>query len=148
MKLKIKKLHPSAILPQLAHDSDAAYDLFSVESAKIFPGEQRLLDTGVGLASVEKLRIGEHDVAISYLIKDRSSVASKLSLVSHAGVIDSSYTGSIKLLLQNIGKEPVLVNAGQKIAQLLPVLTLTGTVEESFEQPETARGNGGFGSTD
>ena len=130
-------LDDGAILPTRAHPADAGLDLYSRECMKIYPGEAYDFDTGVHVA-IPAGYVG--------MIKSKSGLNVNHGLTSE-GVIDSGYTGSIVVNLFNHGKHSYLVEKGQKISQLviLPIITPDLELVDSLE--ETARGNGGFGST-
>jgi dUTP pyrophosphatase len=137
--LKVKKVRQYATLPSKAHDGDLGYDLFAALAVDIMPDETKLVPTGIAI---------QFPFGYGGIIKDRSSVATKKSLFTVAGVIDNGYIGEIHVAFHNAGKEVVEINIGDKIAQLVltPVVT-TGVeeVDELVQQDE--RGAGGFGST-
>ncbi|HRL11013.1 MAG TPA: dUTP diphosphatase [Aggregatilineales bacterium] len=119
---------------------DAGYDLYAVETLQIVPGGRGLIPTGV------HVEIPEGYVG---LVKDRSSMALK-GLHTMAGVVDAGYRGEIKIVLLNTTGEPVTIDAGQKVAQMIVVPVYTQALEtvESLEAlSATERGAGGFGST-
>lgn len=130
-------LDPGAKMPTRAHDTDAGYDLFSMECWNLFPGKSHTFDTGVHMA-IPAGYVG--------MVKSKSGLNVKHGLLSE-GVIDSGYTGSIRVKLYNHGQDTVLIEAGQKISQLvlLPIITPELELVDSLE--DTERGNGGFGST-
>lgn len=131
------QVQPGAKLPQRAHPTDAGADLFSLESYEIYPGEQKLVDTGIAIKIPE---------GYAGFIFNRSSQGKRGITIPHSvGVIDSDYRGNLKVLLKNIGDDPYLVEPGDRIAQLviMPVL-LPGFVDA---WNDTQRGTGGFGST-
>jgi dUTP pyrophosphatase len=126
-----------AFLPQRAHASDAGADLSSTETCEIYPGEQKLIDTGVAVKIPE---------GYGGFVFNRSSQGKKGITIPHSvGVIDSDYRGNIKVLLKNISGERYTINIGDRIAQLviMPVL-LCGFVDS---WNDTERGANGFGST-
>lgn len=65
-----------------------------------------------------------------------------------AGVIDSDYRGEVKVVLINLGGDPVVIKRGQAIAQILFMPVLHGVTLGDGNLSETARGGDGFGSTD
>ena len=124
---------------------DAGYDIYASEKAIIPPGKSRWIFTGLYVeipSSGLYPRVG--------LIRDRSSVADRL-LFTHAGVIDSSFRGMIKILIENTHTQKVAtIKAGDKIAQMVIVQHLswpTKKVESLQELSQTERGEDGFGST-
>ena len=80
------------------------------------------------------------------MLKSKSGLNCRHGLTSE-GVIDAGYTGSIVVKLYNHSETDYVVNAGDKISQLviLPILSPVPKLVDSLE--DTARGNGGFGST-
>lgn len=138
MKLLIKKIHPEAKVPNFAHKSDAAMDLYTTETLTVEPGQSVSFPSGIAMAIPEGF-VG--------LIWDKSGVAIKRNIKTKAGVIDAGYRGEIIVGMFNIGSEPQTFETGDKIAQILI---------QKIEQPETIvvedlddtdRGSSGFGST-
>lgn len=136
--MKLKKMHPDAKLPDFAHSDDAAMDLFAVAAVDIKPGERVAIPTGVAMA-IPSGYVG--------LIWDKSGVAVKRGLKTIAGVIDAGYRGEVLVGLYNIGEESQHFDAGDKVAQMLIQKIEQPTLVEVDELDETARGDGGFGST-
>lgn len=133
MKVKLDK---GAFLPKRAHFTDAGYDLKAVKGRFIRPGSTGHLDTGVHVELPKK--------TVGY-IKSRSSMYSK-GLITD-GTIDEGYTGSIKVVLHNIGRKTQIVRRGDKIAQLVIHPIETPNIEIVSKLENTERGDGGFGST-
>jgi dUTP pyrophosphatase len=137
--IKIKKLHAHARLPEKAHVGDLGYDLFASEEMTIFPDETMVISTGIAIQFPE---------GYGGFIKDRSSVSTKYSVFTVAGVIDNGYIGEIKVAMHNAGEDPWYCNPGEKIAQLVLIPTVNFGVEEVDELiAQDQRGVGGFGST-
>lgn len=131
------QVQPGAQLPKRAHATDAGADLFAYESCEIYPGEQKLVDTGIAIKIPE---------GYGGFIFNRSSQGKKgISIPHSVGVIDSDYRGNLKVLLKNISDDPHKIEVGDRIAQLviMPVLL----VEFKDIWNDTQRGTGGFGST-
>lgn len=133
-------------MPVKAHDADAAFDLFSAEEYVLLPGETRAVNTGLKLADVEI------DDSISRFLKieGRSGLAMK-RIVPSGGIIDISYRGEIKCIMNNNSNYAHQFKIGDKIAQMI-IYTISSTVQEvnlSFTETatETTRGTNGFGST-
>lgn len=136
--LRVKQLDESAIIPAKAHDSDAAYDLFSQESAIINMDETRAISTGICIGLPE----GTYGQ-----IAPRSGLALKRSIFVNGGIIDRGYTGEIKVILHNMGEYPFEIKPGDKIAQLLIKELRYTEIEIVNELETTDRGECGFGST-
>ena len=82
-------------------------------------------------------------------VRPRSGLAAKhaLTVANAPGTIDSDYRGEVKVILANLGREPFTISRGLRIAQLLLRPTFRAAWVEVDALPETARGEGGFGST-
>lgn len=140
-ELLVTRLDPDLPLPAYQNEGDAGLDLHARTSAKIGPGERFLVGTGIAIA-IPSGYVG--------LVTPRSGTAIKrgLSLVNTPGVIDSGYRGEVKLALINHDPdEPVSIERGDRIGQLLVVPVAHVTITEVSELPGSARGEGGFGST-
>jgi dUTP pyrophosphatase len=140
MKLLIKRLSATAILPAYAHPGDAGLDLFADVSATLEPGERRLIGTGISI---------ELPPNTEAQVRPRSGLALKhgISVLNTPGTIDHGYRGEVGVILVNHGSAPFDVQPGMKIAQMVIAACLSVTVEETTDLSDTARGDGGFGST-
>ena len=138
--LPVRLTHPHAELPTRAHPTDAGLDLAASETTQVAPRIVTLVPTGIAVA------IPEGHVGI---LAARSSLAVKkaMTLANGVGVIDSDYRGEIKIPIIPLDGCHNLIQAGQKIAQLIILPIALPTVEVVSELPESARGLGGFGST-
>jgi dUTP pyrophosphatase len=140
MQLKIKKLHPKAIMPAYAHPGDAGMDLCAVGETTILPGESQLIPTGISI---------ELPSQTEAQVRPRSGLALKhqITVLNTPGTIDEGYRGEVGVILINHGKNPFVVTAGMKIAQMVIQSVLRVEVLEVEQLADTARGSGGFGST-
>lgn len=137
-----KDLYDRVVLPKRSTKNSAGYDIRSIESGTIHPGESKVFKTGV------KVCMNEDEV---FLILDRSSFGYKydVTLSNSVGVIDSDYynnsdnEGHFSVKLINLGKSDVIINIGDRIAQGIFVKYLTVDDEEEIINKR----NGGFGST-
>ena len=82
-------------------------------------------------------------------MRPRSGLAMKhgLSVINAPGTVDSDYRGEIRVLLINLGNEPMRIRRGDRIAQLVVQRLPKIVLREISELPETVRGAGGFGHT-
>lgn len=141
--LRVKRLDPQAKLPVVAHPGeDLGYDLFSLESIALEPRHTAKVRTGI---SVEA-RDAHTGAPLGLLVRDRSSMAAR-GIATTGGVIDAGYRGEILVLMTNLGDSAISLDAGEKIAQMIPVPVLTGIVEEAESLEESARAEKGFGSS-
>ena len=139
VKIKVKKLHPDALLPAYAHPGeDAGMDIYSLSDMIIKAGERALIPTGLSM---------EFPPGNVALVWDKSGLAAKNGLKTMAGVIEHSYRGEYKIVVFNTSKDDYEVKKGQKVAQLLIQPIHTAEIEEVQELSQTSRGEGGFGST-
>ena len=143
MELTIKKLHPKAILPTYGSAGAAGADLYALPEGDpivIAPGETVMIHTGLAMA------IPEGYVGLNFA---RSGLASKRGLApaNKVGVIDSDYRGEFMIALHNHGDRIRTVNHGDRIAQLVITPVYTPGFREVEDLSDTARGQGGFGST-
>lgn len=145
--MKVKLLHPEAKLPTRGSAAAAGYDLYSVETLSIAPGETKLLHTGLAIEIPENFWAG---------IYARSGLATKKGLrpANCVGVIDSDYRGEIMVAFHNDSFSYQLIEAGDRIAQLVfhPLVSIVpdqnGNLWEVVnELSNTDRASGGFGST-
>ena len=126
------------ILPP-AKDGDAGYDICSIEAGIIEPMSQRVFKTGVHL---------EIPLGFVGIIKEKSGLACVEGIGAGAGVIDCGYRGEVVVLLRNFNyEEQVLIEEGQKIAQIVFIRHEHFELEHVDELSNTDRGVNGFGST-
>ncbi|HEX5875385.1 MAG TPA: dUTP diphosphatase [Pyrinomonadaceae bacterium] len=137
--LRFKKLDERAVLPKRGSVLAAGLDVCSIEDLELGPRQRIMAKTGLAVA----IPIGFYG-----RIAPRSGLASKHGLDVLAGVIDSDYRGEICCLLYNTGDEPIRLAAGSKICQLILEQIITPEAAWTTDLDETARGAGGFGSTD
>jgi len=143
-EIKVAKIGEGAKIPLQALPGDAGFDIFSNEDSVIIPG------TSVTIGSGCRVKIPSGCVG---LVCPRSGLASKYSLtVGNApGILDSGYTGELKVILINHGTSVYTVNKGDKVAQLVVVRFESPlTIEISGEDMDalnTIRSGNGFGST-
>ena len=132
--------HPHAELPTRAHPNDAGLDLAASETTQVAPRVVTLVPTGIAVA-IPAGHVG--------LLAARSSLAVKkaMTLANGVGIIDSDYRGEIKIPIIPLDGCHNLIQAGQKIAQLIILPIATPTVEVVADLDETTRNTGSFGST-
>lgn len=134
-------LDPDLEPPRYATPGDAGADLRSAIDTVISPGERVLVPTGVAIALPEGF-VG--------LIHPRSGLALRhgLSIVNTPGTIDAGYRGEIKVLLINLDpREPIQIQRGDRIAQLVVQRFETVEFVAVDELPDSERGADGYGSS-
>lgn len=136
--LLFKKLHPQATMPTRQSTGAFGYDIASVDSGVIPPGGQAAISTGLALKAPPEYMIR---------VLPRSGLALYHGIRVGAGVVDADYTGDIRVLLINGGKQPFRYTPGMRIAQIVLHHVVTPPVVEVDDLPKTTRGTAGFGST-
>lgn len=143
--IRFLKVHPDAVLPAAQTAGLAGADLCAVMpdgvSAQIMkPGARLLIDTGLTVAVPDGFELQ---------VRPRSGLALKhgVTVLNAPGTVDSDYRGALGVILVNHGEENFTIRTGDRVAQavLAPVTPFRGALVESLD--ETARGEGGFGST-
>jgi dUTP diphosphatase len=141
MIVEFKLLTESGRAPEQAHPADAGYDLFAAERALIAPGERARVGTGIAVAIPD---------GYAGLVLPRSGLALRhgIALVNAPGLIDAGYRGELRVLLLNTDREQAFeITPGDRIAQLLVTRVESISFAPAEELAETARAEGGFGST-
>lgn len=137
--MKIKLLDEKC-LPTKAHTWDAGFDLKARENVSVFPQDTEFIPTGVCV---------EIPVGFVGLLFPRSSISkTPLRMANSVGVIDSGFTGEIKVPLYNTSDVEIRdIDKYERIAQLVIVPLADVSIEIVDELEDTERGNSGFGST-
>jgi dUTP pyrophosphatase len=135
------RLNDEARLPQRAHEGDAGLDLCAAEAAHLGPGERWSVGTGIAV---------EVPYGHAGLVLPRSGLAREhgIALVNSPGLIDAGYRGEVRVLLLNTDPaETFRIAVGDRIAQLVIAPVASADVIEAEALSESARGDGGFGSS-
>ena len=148
MKLKLKAVSPLVgqlvPLPSRATAGSAGWDLYACleEELTVAPRQLVTIPTGIAMALPGPEYVG--------LIFARSGLGVKhgISLSNGVGVIDSDYRGEIRVGLMNHGPADYVIQPGDRIAQLVVLPVALPQLVEAASLEDTARGEGGFGSTD
>ena len=138
MKIKFKKLNPSAKLPAYAHPGDAGIDFFALEKTVIRPGERLAVKTGISM---------ELPHGYVGLFWDKSSIGIKEGIKTIGGVIDAGFRGEVMVGIVNLSEKEYVFEVGHKVAQMLIQEVELAEIEEVADLNTSSRGQGGFGST-
>ncbi len=129
-------------LPAYATADSAGMDLLAAIDADITlaPGERKLIPTGIAIALPE---------GYEAQVRPRSGLALKqgITVLNTPGTIDADYRGEIGVILINLGQEPVTINRGFRVAQMIIAPYTRGNWQAVESLEDSARGSGGFGST-
>lgn len=142
--VKLQKLdHAAGLnLPTYATEQSAGMDLTAAveEDIEIGSGERVLVPTGISIALPP---------GYEAQVRPRSGLAVKhgVTVLNTPGTIDADYRGEIKVILINHGQEPFTIQRGMRIAQMVIACHAAVNWQSVETLDETARGDGGFGST-
>lgn len=140
IQVKFTKLRESAHIPQKAHEDDAGFDLYASENFVLKAHGFGCVPTALSI---------ELPFGYEAQVRPRSGLAAKygVTVLNAPGTIDAGYRGEVKVILINHGDEDFAITAGMRIAQMVisPVLPVVFTEVDTLE--ESARGEGGFGSS-
>jgi dUTP pyrophosphatase len=140
LRVSVLRMATDLPLPAYARADDAGLDLHAAEAVTLAPGARALVPTGLALAI---------PAGFAGFVLPRSGLALRhgVTLLNTPGLIDAGYRGEIKVLLVNHGAEPVVLNRGDRVAQLVVQRVEQVALAPVSELPDSARGAGGFGST-
>ena len=146
IRIQIKRVRPGAApltLPAYMTEGSAGMDLCAdIEGqVRLAPLARALIPTGIAVALPR---------GFEAQIRPRSGLALKqgLTMVNSPGTIDADYRGEIQLIAINLGQEPVVIERGQRIAQMVVQRVVRARWHEVSELPASERQEGGFGHTD
>jgi len=140
INVQMKKTVENAILPTYATIGSVGADLYSTVDIDLVPGMWATIDCGFAIALPE---------AYEAQIRARSGMAAKhgITVLNSPGTIDSDYRGSVCVILKNNSQNLFRVTKGMRIAQMVINPVTIGNFNVVQELDETARGEGGLGST-
>lgn len=162
MKVRFKRLYPDAVVPFKTYPEDFCYDVVATSEQEIAPNVWKY---GIGLAfeiqgkpddlvvenefGKELLRIPQgRDWNVSIDLRPRSSIYKTGMVLSNAvGTVDDLYRGEVSAIFYHVFTEMPRYRVGDRIGQIKLGFTLPIEFEEVDELGETARGDGGYGST-
>ena len=142
--MKISLVHPDAVVPSKAHPDDVGHDLTLISLAKTFDNGVQLYDTGIRVEPPEGYYVE---------IVPRSSISkSAYMLANSVGIVDPGYRGNLFVALRKMDPAAPDLELPCKIAQLIVRRAETSVppihVVFDMDETATARGTGGFGSSD
>jgi dUTP pyrophosphatase len=150
MRLNIKKLTPCAQVPVYGSTAAAGMDLFSAVDLVVPPQTRKLVSTGISVSwETTEGEWDQHPEKYYLRIAPRSGLSVKSNIDIGAGVVDSDYRGEIFVcFINNSLDKEYQIKQGDKVAQM--ILTRFEQFKDVVlveDHTETARGEGGFGST-
>ena len=141
IELLVVRLREDARIPERAYSGDAGLDLSTCERIELGPGKRATVPTGLAVAIPE---------GFAGFVQPRSGLAARdgVTVVNSPGLIDSGYRGEISVLLLNTDPAEVFrIEPGDRIAQLVIAPIALAEPLEAEALAESARGEGGFGSS-
>jgi len=139
VRLEVQLIHQDAKLPFRERDSDAGYDIYSVENTDLPPGKSKLVKTGIKISC---------PAGFYYTIDGRSSLWT-CGIFPSRGIIDATYTGELEIFLVNVSDNEFMISSGDRIAQIILHKQYHAyfNVVEKFSDNYNIRGTAGFGSS-
>ena len=141
MRIRVKRLAATAALPEYAHGplEDAGMDLRATERVVLRPGAPALVSTGLAI---------ELPPGFEAQIRPRSGLALKhaITMPNSPATIDPGYRGELRVILLNLGAAEYVVEAGDRIAQMI-IARYEAIEWDEGDLNDTVRGTGGFGSS-
>ncbi|KQC10376.1 MAG: deoxyuridine 5'-triphosphate nucleotidohydrolase [Candidatus Cloacimonas sp. SDB] len=142
LNIKLKKLSPTAKIPQKMSTHAAGYDLYSCNEKEIIlkRNEIKLISTGIAISIPP---------GYEAQIRPRSGLAVKngIGVLNSPGTIDADYRGEIKVILFNFSTKDFQIKPEMRIAQIIFSKHEAVNFTLTLELDETDRGEGGFGHT-
>lgn len=142
MGIRLKKVHPNAVLPEYQTEHAAGMDVAAcIDEPMIIASHGRaIIPTGFAIAL---------PAGYEAQIRGRSGMAAKFGIMPANGVgtIDADYRGEVGVILLNTSTEPFTVEPGMRVAQMVIAKYERASWSEVTELDETPRGKGGYGST-
>jgi dUTP pyrophosphatase len=141
IEVAVRRLREDATLPSRAYEGDAGLDLSACEELTLGPGERAVVSTGIAVEIPE---------GYAGFVQPRSGLAARngITIVNTPGLVDSGYRGEIKIVLLNTDpREPLAIEPGMRIAQLVVVPVASVRLVEADELAVSERGDRGFGSS-
>jgi dUTP pyrophosphatase len=141
VEVLLRRLDPALPAPSYAHAGDAGADLVTAIDVDLKPGERAVVPTGTAIALPP---------GYAAFVHPRSGLAARcgMAVVNAPGTVDSGYRGEIQVIVINLDpSEPVRLKRGDRLAQLVIQRVERAHFVEVDDLPDSARADGGFGST-
>ena len=137
IKIGFKKLDPDAIVPKMQREGDAAFDIYSIETVILRPGETRSINCGIACEIPANYKL---------MVNGRSGLAMR-GIFCHVGTIDPNYKGMIGTILYNSASVEYPILKGDRVGQVSLQAIVPTEFEEVTELSASVRGDKGFGSS-
>ena len=155
INIKVKRVHPDAILPDFAHDTDTGADLYTCEELVLLAGEKAIARTGLifelplGWGFQVRNKSGNTVKGVPVKVVDGKEIKEiRADITVYLGTVDQGYRNEVGIMVKNEEDFPIIIPKGTKLAQIVleKIQQCTFTEVEEVNN-DTSRGLGGFGST-
>lgn len=144
IEVKVKKLHPDAVIPEKKTDGAVGFDLVTIEDTylRTLNASDKADVVRTGLAF--EIPDGYH---MKLVLRSSTGMNTKIRLANQVGIIDSDYRGELKLIVENPSRGVIKIPKGARVAQCIIEKNIPVKFTEVDKLSETKRGTGGIGST-
>lgn len=140
MNVKVKILHPDAVMPSYEHQEDAGFDLYSVEDVLVYPGCTAFIPTGLAFEI-------PRGYELQIRMRSGASLDTPLIVANAPGTVDAGFRGEVAIIMRNISSTGFTVRKGSRLAQGVISPVAQATFIRSDRLDPSSRGSGAFGST-
>ena len=155
INIKVKRIHPDAVIPDFAHDTDTGADLYTCEELILLAGEKGIARTGLifelplGWGFQVRNKSGNTVKGVPVKVVRGSDVLEiRADITVYLGTVDQGYRNEVGIMIKNEEQFPVIIPKGTKLAQMvLEKIQQCNFTEVEEVNNDTSRGLGGFGST-
>ena len=140
--LKIQRLAHNVDVPEYKTQGAAGMDLCAAisEPVELKPLERKLIPTGL------KIEL-EHGYEAQIRPRSGMSIKHGITLINCVGTIDEDYRGEVCIPLVNLSTQTYVIQPNERVAQMVIAKYEQAEIQVVTELTDTARGEGGFGST-
>ena len=155
ININVKRVHPDAVLPDFAHDTDTGADLYTCEELILLAGEKGIARTGLifelplGWGFQVRNKSGNTVKGVPVkVVRGTEVVEIRADITVYLGTVDQGYRNEVGIMIKNEEDFPVIIPKGTKLAQMvLERIQQCSFTEVNEVNDDTSRGLGGFGST-
>ena len=155
ININVKRIHPDAIIPDFAHDTDTGADLYTCEDIILLAKEKGIAKTGLifelplGWGFQVRNKSGNTVKGVPVKVVDGKEIKEiRADITVYLGTVDQGYRNEVGIMVKNEEDFPIIIPKGTKLAQMVleKIQQCTFTEVEEVNN-DTSRGLGGFGST-
>lgn len=154
ININVKRIHPDAVIPDFAHDTDTGADLYTCEDLILLAHEKGIAKTGLifdlplGWGFQVRNKSGNTVKGVPVkVVLGKDVIETRADVTVYLGTVDQGYRNELGIMVKNEEDFPVIIPKGTKLAQMVLEKVQQCTFTEVEEVTSTERGLGGFGST-